>query len=657
VLLFSSLCLSQTREVDSTLAVITNHKQDDTVKINALLYVSSIVQTLDLQKALDYAKQAKAIAEKINDRYSLAYALSHIASVQTWQGKTTEALKNYVQEVEIGKELNLNDVLQDAYDGISYVYETEKDWAPALQYSTRSLEIALKSNEPTDAAYSYHGLGSVYLGMGDLAQAEQQIKKAKRLFVIERDTDRIALCDIDLAKVYNTMGYYHVARPYLDSALQLFTAWGEQLQLAETYQQLGQLSIKLREYGEAGHFFANALNIYRTHPSAPVDSAYIWVGLGRVALGQKEYAAALAIFNKQITQFRQSNDKEKELECLQYIVTADSATGNFKEAFFFMQQFRNLYDSVYDEKKNKAAQRMLIEFGVERQNTENKILKSKYDEQQSKLVIILIAGAVLLLGAIFLVLLYRQKNAAFKAIEKLQEETAQRNREMLTSNNVKDKLISMIAHDVRSPLASVQNTLTLTRERILNTAEFEQLSQMLEMDIQHLMGMLDNTLLWAREQMIDIKVKKTSFNIYDLVENTIELYNQTTISKGVTIHNNIKPGTMVFSDIDIVSTVLRNILSNAVKFTPQGKNIYLQQAGINNRILISVKDEGVGITDDILKKINNKEFISTRGTDNEKGTGLGLLFSKELLLKLGEDFQISSVLGKGTAITISLSIA
>jgi two-component system sensor histidine kinase/response regulator len=362
----------------------------------------------------------------------------------------------------------------------------------------------------------------------------------------------------------------------------------------------------------------------------------------------------LQIFYKEIELLKSSGDKEKELECIRYIVTADSATGNFKEAFDYMQRHRVLYDSVYSEKKNKAAQRMLIEFGVERQGTDNKILQNKYDAQQSRLIIILIAGAILLLGAIFLILLYRQKNEAFKAIEKLQEETAQRNREMVTSNAVKDKLISMIAHDVRSPLASVQNTLTLTREKILSTSEFEQLSQMLEMDIQHLMGMLDNTLLWAREQMIDIGVRKTTFNIYKVVEDIIELYNQTTLSKGVTIYNNIQPDTMVFSDVDIVSTILRNILSNAVKFTPQGKNIYIQQASTKSKILISVKDEGVGITDDVLKKINNKEFISTRGTDNEKGTGLGLLFSKELLLKLGEDFQISSVLGKGTAITISL---
>jgi len=261
-----------------------------------------------------------------------------------------------------------------------------------------------------------------------------------------------------------------------------------------------------------------------------------------------------------------------------------------------------------------------------------------------------------MLGALFLVVVYRQKNAAFKSIERLQEETAAKNKEMLLANSVKDKLISMIAHDVRSPLASVQNTLTLTREEVISLDEFAQLSQMLEMDIQHLTGMLDNTLMWAREQMIDLNINKVSFNVCDVVDDVTTLYQQTITSKGVLVYNNIQPHTMVFSDKDIISTVLRNIISNAIKFTPPGKAIYIEQKNIKSKVLISVKDEGVGISDEVLKKINDKEFISTRGTDNEKGTGLGLLFSRDLLLKLGEDFQISTVQGKGTAVTISISI-
>ena len=642
-------------EIDSALAFIASHKKDDTVKVNALLYVSTVYQTINLEKAAQYAGEARIIAEKTGDKYAVALSISRIASINTWRDSTTEALAGYLKEVDIGKSLNSNNILQDAYDGIAYVYEKESDWEKALLYANKSLAITEKSNVPLDAAYSYHQLGSAYLGLGDYEKAEQFLKKAKGIFKTAADTDRIALCNVDLAKVYIQLQYYNIAKPYLDSALQLFTAWKEEYQVAETYHQLGRLSLRQNRYDDAEGYFTQELTIYQHYPGVPVDHAHASVGLGRVAMGRKDYAKAITIFSGEITILQKAGDKARQLDCLLFLARADSAMNNFKEAFYNMQRYKLLYDTVNNERKSKATQRLMLEMGVERQNNENKILQTKYDEQQSRLIIILIAVVLLLLGIILLILLYRQKSEAFKVVEKLHEETAYKNREMASSNNVKDKLISMIAHDVRSPLASLQNTLTLTREGILNTNEFMQLTQMLEMDIQHLMGMLDNTLLWAREQMIDINVKKVTFKIYRVIEDVIELYQQTIISKGVTIHNNISTTTEVYSDIDIIATVLRNILSNAVKFTPNGKSIYIQQSNLKNKILISVKDEGVGITDDVLKKITNKEFISTRGTDNEKGTGLGLLFSRDLLLKLDEDFQISSVLGKGTAITISLS--
>lgn len=620
-----------------------------------MLYVSSLYQTVNLEKSADYANEAKNISAKIGNKYSIALSLSRLASVDTWRNRTTDALIGYLKEADIGKSIDSNYIVQDAYDGIAYVYELEEDWDKSLQYAFMSLSIAKKSSDPIDIAYPYHQLGTDYLGKGQYLEAEQYIKKAKSIFITAGDTDRIALCHVDIAKVYLQLKYYNLARPHLDTALRLFELWDEPYQVAETYHQLGRVTMRQKLYDESEKYFNNELDIYNRYPGAPADHAHAAIGISRVAIAKGDYKKAIAMLTNEIATLQVAGDKERQLECLRYLAVADSAMNNFKDAFSVLQRYRLLNDSVINEKRGRATERMRIEVGVERQDNENKILQTRYDEQQSRLIIILVAAVLLMIGIIMLVLMYRQKSEAFKAVEKLQEETALKNKEMASANNVKDKLISMIAHDVRSPLASVQNTLTLTREGILNTTEFKQLSQMLEMDIQHLMGMLDNTLLWAREQMIDINVKKIYFDLDKLINSVIELYQQTIISKGVTMHNNIVSGTTVYSDIDIVSTVIRNILSNAVKFTPHGKNIYIRQSSTQNKVLVSVSDEGVGITDDILKKINNKEFISTRGTDNEKGTGLGLLFSRDLLIKLGEDFQISSVLGRGTSITISLS--
>jgi len=646
---------AQQREIDSTLKFIASYKKEDTVKVNALLLLSNIYQNLDLERAAEYAEKARTLAEKTGTKYSVALAISRLASVNTWRERTTEALNGYIKEVEIGKEIGSNFILEDAYDGIAYVYELEQEWNASLQYALKSLAITQKTPQLYDEAYAYHQMGSAHMGLNQFAEAERDLKKARELFRAKPDTDRVALCNVDIAKVYIRQKYYNLARAYLDSALQLFGALKEEYQVAETYHQLGRLAMLQQLWDEAENNYLKELEIYKRYPGAPVSRAHAAIGLGGVAMGRNDYLKAIAIFNEEMQRLRDAGNKESQLDCLLLLARADSATNNFKDAFYYMQRYRQLYDTVTNERRERATQRALLELGVERQNNETRLLQAKYNAQQGRLIIIIIATGLLVVGVVLLILLYRQKSEALKSVEKLQEETAHKNREMTSANNVKDKLISMIAHDVRSPLASVQNTLTLTREGILSNDEFMQLSQMLEMDIQHLMGMLDNTLLWAREQMLDINVRRTKFKIYNVVTSVIALYQQTIVSKGVTIYNNINKNTEVYSDIDIVSTVLRNILSNAVKFTPQGKSIYIEQSNLKNKILLTIKDEGVGISDDVLKKINNKEFISTRGTGNEKGTGLGLLFSKDLLLKLGEDFQMSSVPGKGTAVTISFS--
>jgi signal transduction histidine kinase len=223
--------------------------------------------------------------------------------------------------------------------------------------------------------------------------------------------------------------------------------------------------------------------------------------------------------------------------------------------------------------------------------------------------------------------------------------------------SLKDKLIPMIVHDIRAPLASLENTLSLARENILNPEEFQKLSLTLEADIYNVRGMLDNMLLWTREQMMDIKINKAQFDLNEMVSGVILMHRNSLIVKNISVHNYLEAGIKVISDKEMLTAVFRNVFSNAVKFTEPGKNIYIHEIFFKHKIYISLKDEGQGISQDILDKINNKEHVSRRGTANEKGTGIGIMFSKDLLDKLGEQFDITSIPGKGTSVTFSVDIS
>jgi signal transduction histidine kinase len=319
-----------------------------------------------------------------------------------------------------------------------------------------------------------------------------------------------------------------------------------------------------------------------------------------------------------------------------------------------MQNYAVLYDGFYSQEKTRSTQRLLIELDVQQKEKENEQLKMENSLQQQHMAIFAVAGIALLIAGAFLALLYKQKTEALNSVKQMQQKTEAQKNELAIINTVKDKLISMIAHDVRSPLTSLQNTLHLTRQKILNEEEFDKLSLILDNDIRHLVSMLDNTLLWAREQIHVLKVNKIPFDLHSLAEDVLELYHQPIQDKYLSVKNNIPPSTEVISDKEIIHTALRNFISNAIKFTPLGTSIEINAEQKNGAMYITVKDEGVGISKEILNKINRKEFVSTRGTNNEKGTGLGLMFTEDLISKLGEELYIETQAGKGTAITFTI---
>ena len=226
-------------------------------------------------------------------------------------------------------------------------------------------------------------------------------------------------------------------------------------------------------------------------------------------------------------------------------------------------------------------------------------------------------------------------------------------------NASKDRLFSIIGHDLRGPIGSFKNLteLLISDFDFTDTKKLSNILKTVHRSATTTYDLLENLLLWARSQQNEITFSPVNCNLHEITGKSILLHQELANNKKINIINNTPKILTVFADVNMVRTVIRNLISNAIKFTNSDKSIYVSANKKENDILISVKDEGIGISSENIKKIfNSNENFTTFGTGNEKGSGLGLMLCQEFIKKHGGEIWIESELGKGSDFKFTLPL-
>lgn len=225
----------------------------------------------------------------------------------------------------------------------------------------------------------------------------------------------------------------------------------------------------------------------------------------------------------------------------------------------------------------------------------------------------------------------------------------EKNDELEKINKTKEKLFSIIAHDIKSPMIGLSSSLDLYNKEIISTDEFKSLSIELANRVNQLNNNLDNLLMWSQSQMLGIKTKPERISLKDSLLNTLGFSQQTLEAKKIKIDIEIADFITVNVDPNHLSLVLRNLINNAIKYSYPESYIYISAKSINNQIEVCIKDNGIGMSEETAANLFNPLQISSKyGTQNEKGTGLGLQLCKEFLEKNNGSISVNSQLGKGS---------
>ena len=232
----------------------------------------------------------------------------------------------------------------------------------------------------------------------------------------------------------------------------------------------------------------------------------------------------------------------------------------------------------------------------------------------------------------------------------LEEQTHQ----LTELNSLKNKLFSIIAHDLKSPLYALRNLFRNVQLYDLPGDEIKILIPEVVNELTYTTGLMENLLQWAKSQMQAESVKPQLLDIARITREVMQLLRLQAEAKHIYINSKIKQPVFVYADKDMINLVLRNLVSNAIKFTPEAGSIFIEAREMRSHIEVMVQDTGMGIPPEGLQKLMDAVYFTTRGTGGEAGTGLGLMLCREFLSRNGGQMRIESEQGKGSTITFTL---
>lgn len=224
------------------------------------------------------------------------------------------------------------------------------------------------------------------------------------------------------------------------------------------------------------------------------------------------------------------------------------------------------------------------------------------------------------------------------------------------SNETKNKLFSIVAHDLKSPLSSIENYLSLLNEMDINNEEKVEIEKQLLSSTRQTSEMLRNILSWAKDQMDEIKVNLSSISVYETLKHTVGLQTSMAQEKDINLIFLPDENLKVIADPDMLQLIVRNLLNNAIKFSLPGGTVELNTSALNGKCVLSVKDNGIGIAKEQQSLIFSLKSNATYGTNNEKGVGLGLKLTKTYVELQNGKIWVESELNKGTIFFVSLDM-
>jgi len=628
---------------ENALFFLDKARKYNTVTMNTL-GLHETMQTLSLvyqseneyYQALHYGLEALKISSNFDNTEKMVLSLGNLAQIYSLLNQSQKALEHYLKAIRIAETGTSSDYLPILYLNTGTLYRDLKNWQQSINYFLKAYDIYKLTGNSDGMIAALSEIGQTYNSTNQYNKALNNFLRARTIAEQNRNFIRMISLNKEIADLYIKQKNFPKAIVYLDMNFNL----------------------------------AKELNDPKLEADAIMNLGFFHLVSGR-------YARAIELFQQSYAIASHMNDLKLLTQITDYLSTAYAKSAQFENAYKYLKISKKYSDSHFSSVEHITFQKLQSVFEITNTEKNLEILRKSNElerlEKQKAIAgknkLYLTIGFLLFLLAVLVYLFIRLRNAnSVLRVKSFEIEAS--NQALLTMNvnlemqktqlnslnkslveankmlqeseerykaicSTKDKLFSVISHDLRSPFSSVVSFVRILKRDMkkLTKLEIVELTDELEDTTERINTLLENLLQWSLLQRGKITYHPESMNLFELANESAELFRGIARNKKVRIVNNLSENINTIADKHMISTVIRNLLSNAIKFTFQDTEVIISDELIEeHKLIIKVTDSGKGLEPDQIHSIMSGSYPTVRkGTNNESGSGLGLLICHDFL--------------------------
>ncbi len=620
----------------------------------------------NMDSALLIYQESLELSNERNDSSMIAKVSNNIGVTYQYIGNIDSSEKYLSHACQLYKSIDNKKAYAKAALDLGGLYTSMSRYDLAIEKLLDGLSTFEEINDTLYLIHGYNGVGNLYLNIEEAELALSFYRKALRLTKIfeQADISDELYCNIGLA-YFQGLNNNDSAEYYFLKALSKEGIENNHLLYSTTLVNLATLKNNQEKYSEALGYF-NIVKSLKNTKSDPYSRMVCCINMGNTYLKIGQINKAELSLKEGLEQAIHLNSLEFQKNAYLYLSRVDSINGNYSDALDHYQDYYKTAIRINNTEIEEKIQIINSKHELKQVQTKNNLLEEQNQLKQDlirkhvKLIYLTVFVLSLTLVILFVLFyIYRKTRNLNRELQDKNYKINKQKEELQTLNNQLNKLISIIAHDLKAPFSAL---IGLLNELNTNSEHYseEEKNVIIKGLLQNTMStykLLENLMDWSVSKTGLLKMKPERVNLFNIVEEVTSLNQLQLRNKVLVLNNQLSPHTEVYGDHKMIYTILVNLISNAIKFSNQNGIIIISSETHNGRLKLHISDQGIGIPENQLQTIFSIDSeYQTRGTENEYGTGLGLKVVSEFISRMHGDVFVNSVESMGSTFTFELPI-